>query len=1277
MNRHLLISWVLVLLSLQVFGQNQANVWMFGINAGIDFNTTPPTAINNSALVSQEGSAVMCNPGGQLLFYTNGETIWDRSNTPMPNGQFLLGRKSTTQSAVIVPHPDQKNRYYVFALDEQGGPNGLTYSEVDMSLNGGKGDIVPSSKNILLQQTLTEKLTAIRHRNGTDYWVLVHGINDKKFYAYKVTSSGPASTAVISDIGSLHPNAGGTGYLKFSPNGKKAACAVGGTGSFIELFDFDDESGELANPMRIDFTTDKPYGIEFSPNSKYLYVSAGNTIYQYEIPEIKNSTLLTISQKPIAADAGVWSLQLAHNNKMYVCKHSNKIGVINKPNNEASTVDFQDNAVLLNGRTAVQGLPNFMGHLFSDNFIIAENTCAMQPTLFRLALNEVDSIHWELTETNGTAIISKVGFAPTYTFLLPGLYNIKATMYSGNYTEIFAKTIKVEGLPQYTLGNDTTLCKGQSIKFDFSIPAATYKWSNGKAGGKYLITTPGSHFVDVTLQGCTVRDSINIAYDLIQASFTANSTSQCFDKNAFEFTSNAVNASTAYWFIDAATKGSGKQLTYSFANTGTYQISHTVTSALGCSDSIGKEIKVLDSPKALFTVTAINNCGNNNRFKIENATTYAGVYTFEVNTDGRTYRNISPLEISFPTPGDYTIKFLVKTSDGCEDFVEKKITVFHAPNATFNVIGTNQCLDNNNFDIVFERPLKSYEKLNWQIDGKAFLPASTHFSYSFSTAGTHTINAELNNTSGCKIAYSQQVEVFENPTTDFSTNTGNQYCLGNSAIQFNNNSKSNLAITSYLWQFGDNTEATQENPTHQYTKEDQYLISLITTNEKGCQSSASKTISTFEQPEIEIVVNTKNQCEGNNAFEISYTNTNPTASIAQLVWSNPSGSAILPQSPAMINFATTGEHTISLEATSIFGCKDIATTTIKVYPNPTGDLVANTSEQCLNSNTLFELTAPISHNGIANTDFVWDFDNGNGNSMLNTASVSFKDAKEYYIQVQVTDENGCSNTFDKKLIVNPIPVFNLTHVEGCAGTPVKLKVKTDNNFIPLVQWDWDLGDGNFSKTAQPNHIYNAEGNYTLSAIAASDKGCLYTATLTNGAQIAPIPVISFESEKTYWGFDETELKFTAIATIPVNTWAWSFGNGKKGTQPQENIKFKEAGYYTVNLVGTSDKGCTAGITKSVLIVPPFDAYVPTSFTPNGDGINDFFGMEGVEFISSYKMQIFNRWGQELFSTINLKIMWDGRYNNTTMPGDMYTYVINITDIDNRLYKLNGTVQLIR
>lgn len=1277
MNRRLQILWVVILFSSYAFGQNQANIWHFGLGAGLDFNSTPPTAINNSAISAQEGSAVMCTNGGQLLFYTNGVTVWDRTNNPMPNGTGLFGDASTTQSSVIVHRPGYKNRYYIFTLAALGNPTGLSYSEVNMDLNGGKGDIT-STKNTSLQSTLTEKLCAIRHSNGTDYWVLVHGHNNKKFHAFKVTSNGPDHSPVTSDVGSLHPTFGGTlGYMKFSPDGSKVACAVGQAGDFVEVFDFNNTTGELSNPMRIDFISASPYGIEFSPDSKRLYVSAGNTIYQYTIPEISNSTLLAITEKTILADATVWGLQLGPDRKLYVCKQGPKLGVINNPNNDANMAGFIDNVVSLNGRFALQGFPNAMAHLFAQSLIQSENTCALQPTKFEVLLNNLDSVSWKISLLNSTVLHTQTGFKPIYTFAAPGFYNITATVHKENFSENIIKTIKVEGLPQYTLGNDTTLCKGQNLKFDLNITDATYKWSNGQTGSKYFISTPGVHFVDVTVKGCTVRDSILIGYDLIKADFSVNADEQCFDNNEFKYTSKAIDAKTALWYVDKVLSGQGKQGITAFGVEGLHTITHTVTSAKGCSDSVIKEVKVNTSPKAALAITAINNCGSGNKFRFENTTSYNGKYTFEITAENRQYRNISPLEIGFSAPGDYTVALKVKTDDGCEDIVEKKLTVFTAPNAIFEVNATDVCDHNNNFSVNFPSALQTYETLSWEVDGIAYTPATvTAFQHSFKNAGKHNFTAILSNTSGCIANYTREVEVFETPQADFETANGQTQCLGVAPIQFNNTSKTNRTLDNYWWTFSDGTTDFTENPSKQFSAQGLYDVTLKVSNDKGCTSTATKTINTYEKPAVQVNVKTISGCLNDNAFELSYTNNNTSAAISNIIWETPAGTTALPQNPTKFSHTAAGTYDIKLKVETANGCTDEAKTTLTISPNPTGTLVADVKEQCQNQN-IFKLTAPATHNGINNTQFVWDFDMGNGTENQNQASVSYKQNGSHNVKVLVTDENGCSAEFSTQVTVHPLPTFKIETTKGCVDNPISITVSYTNNAATITRWDWDLGDGSYSQVSQPQHLYKKAGTYSLSATATTDNGCLYTHTLPYGVEISPIPVINFDYEKISWGFEETVIEFKGSSSVSADNWTWNFGNGQTSANKQEKITYKEAGYYNVSLTSTSTKGCVGSVQKRVLIVPPFDAYVPTSFSPNGDGVNDVFGMEGVEFIKDFKMQVFNRWGQVIFVSSDLKIKWDGKSNGIHMPIDIYSYKIMVTDIDNREYELGGTVQLLR
>ena len=142
--------------------QNETANWYFGDNAGVTFNSGTPVALLDGQLSTTEGCATISNSSGQLLFYTDGITVWDKTHAIMPNGTDLLGDPSSSQSAIIVPKPGSINTYYIFTVDNEGGPNGLQYSELDLSLNSGNGDVT-ANKNVLLSTPTSEKISAVQH----------------------------------------------------------------------------------------------------------------------------------------------------------------------------------------------------------------------------------------------------------------------------------------------------------------------------------------------------------------------------------------------------------------------------------------------------------------------------------------------------------------------------------------------------------------------------------------------------------------------------------------------------------------------------------------------------------------------------------------------------------------------------------------------------------------------------------------------------------------------------------------------------------------------------------------------------------------------------------------------------------------------------------------------------------------------------------------------------------------------------------------------------------
>jgi hypothetical protein len=205
--------------------------WYFGKNAGINFNpikTGGTAQAITGSIDTMEGVSSISDIEGNLLFYSDGVTVYTSGNTEMQNGTGLFGSSSSTQTCLIVPRPST-NKYYIFTTSIE---KGLRYSVVDMDLQNGEGQVISKNNSLLLA---TEKVAATKHSNGTDYWVASHTTGTTSYSVRKVSSAG-ISTPVISNIGSTHNTA--IGYLKFSPNSQKLACAIYDE-DIIDIFDFD------------------------------------------------------------------------------------------------------------------------------------------------------------------------------------------------------------------------------------------------------------------------------------------------------------------------------------------------------------------------------------------------------------------------------------------------------------------------------------------------------------------------------------------------------------------------------------------------------------------------------------------------------------------------------------------------------------------------------------------------------------------------------------------------------------------------------------------------------------------------------------------------------------------------------------------------------------------------------------------------------------------------------------------------------------------------------
>jgi PKD repeat protein len=455
------IQFLLILLFFcgNIFAQIETNNWYFGKNAGIDFNNNQVNLLNNSAMNTIGGSSSISDKDGALLFYTNGQTVWNKNHQIMENGTELVTDTTTPQTSIIIPKPGNENVYYIFTTLETYesepfamGP-GVYYSEVTFSDAFPLGQVTVNSQ--VIYGTSSSKLTAIHHPETNSIRVITFGRVDNltplknrtTFYIFEVTTDGVQFPPVVKTV---EQQILGLGTMKISPNGKRIAV-VDDENRYIYFYDF--------NPITLDISLDfylnpdefgdpkAPYSVEFSQNSEWVYFSAEKTLYQYNLEAIGDFEKFPVSQASGSDRFG--TLQLASNGKIYIAKYrqgdpsktATSISVINNPNQFGEGSNFEDLDVSPNA--SLKGLPNFISSYFR-NRILTENRCIGADFEFDLDLyKDITAVSWDFGDgTTSTAL------TPTHQFTAPGTYVVQAMITINNYPQPLYKTVEVFPLPK-------------------------------------------------------------------------------------------------------------------------------------------------------------------------------------------------------------------------------------------------------------------------------------------------------------------------------------------------------------------------------------------------------------------------------------------------------------------------------------------------------------------------------------------------------------------------------------------------------------------------------------------------------------------------------------------------------------------------------------------------------------------------------------------------------------------------------------------------------------
>lgn len=358
------------------------NQWYFGRKAALTFNASGaapiPSALANSAMTADEGVATISDERGDLLFYTNGITVYNKQHQVMRNGDNLAGNISSCQVA-IVPWPGNNNLYYIFTTDalENDLANGYNYSVVDMSLDGGNGEVI--TKNVQLWASCSERMAVAHHANGVDLWLITNDKNSNIFRSWLITCNGilpghvPSTTgAVLDQYRDIN-----AGILKVSPDGKTICQThfpffdeLTHPPNFVQLFDFNNSNGVISNPRSIFFNDAQYNHAEFSPDSKLLYITRpqNKKIDQLNI-SLPTMPAILASRTTFTTSRGYYDMQLGPDARIYISQPSAPLAVISNPDVAGPGCNFMvDQIDLAPGTAAFIGLPfHINDYVYADD----------------------------------------------------------------------------------------------------------------------------------------------------------------------------------------------------------------------------------------------------------------------------------------------------------------------------------------------------------------------------------------------------------------------------------------------------------------------------------------------------------------------------------------------------------------------------------------------------------------------------------------------------------------------------------------------------------------------------------------------------------------------------------------------------------------------------------------------------------------------------------------------------------------------------------------------
>ncbi|MBL4593596.1 MAG: PKD domain-containing protein [Flavobacteriales bacterium] len=940
-----------------------------------------------------------------------------------------------------------------------------------------------------------------------------------------------------------------------------------------------------------------------------------------------------------------------------------------------------------------------LGGLVAD--FITPSVCDGSPSIFTdtsTPLANLAGWAWDF-DNNGT--VDDVNQNSSFTFPGPGTYNVELHITGvGGCVDSITIPIVVNPIPvaNFTgtnecLGTVTTfndlsnVLTGNIIawQWDFGDPS-TIADTSILQNPTYNYTVPGTYSVMLTVtsdSGCTNVINVNVdVFSIPVANFTPSTA--CAGANSlFNDISVLGSSGVQFWNWDFDNNGTVDDMnqnpTYVFpGGVGNYPVSLNIIDSNGCFHDTTIVVSVSAQPTAAFTFT--NECfGSATGFtdlSVPNGGTITN-WDWDFQNDGTVDNTSQNATNGYPAAGNYTVELLVTTALGCVDSITMLVAVDPVPVASFTAtsecVGTATTIINNSN--VLTGSITAWAWDYGDMAGTSIL--QNPLPYTYGTSGNYTITLTVTSDSGCTNTTTVNIDVYNVPTAAFAVN---DVCLNAAAWFYDLSNANGGVITNWDWDFDNNgtVDNTNQNPTNFFPGAGNYNVELIVTTAFGCADTIVQPIVIHPMP----VANYSfiNTCFGTSLVFNDLSNVT-TGNINGWQWSFGNGNNSIVQNPAE-NYLSEGVYNTQLIVTTDNGCKDTLAQQVEVWPLPVVNFTP--TEVCLNDTTEFNDLSTISNLYTVNSNVQWNWNfNGIGSSNLQNPNIVFGTEGVIPTTLIVTTNNGCVDSATIGVVVNPLPVIDFgPDTAACAPVCITLDNTSSISSGIIASYQWDFGDGSGAGGQNPSYCFQnvsrvATKSYDISLTATSDKGCISSDIQTNMITVNPIPLADFTIEPEITDVYDREIEFydqSQIATI----WDWDLGDGSNSivNNPVHTYPDTDSSYI-VSLYIENQYGCRDTVRREVIIKPAYAIWIPNVFTPDGDGINDFFFVQGFG-LEEVQTLVFDRWGTLIFEGYQLDSKWDGTYKGKTiMVQDVFVYKVRVRDVFNEWHEFLGKVTLLK